>query len=63
MNEVGGWGIMRIFDPHNSIARYELKVVLLHLWRGNVKKIDGFSNISLADLSNINLRHNNNTIL
>jgi|688.fasta_scaffold1659202_1 hypothetical protein len=54
---------MRIFDPHNSRARYELTVVLLHLWRVNVKTIGGFSNIPLADLSNINLRYNNITIL
>ncbi len=54
---------MRIFDLHTNKARYELKVVLLHLWRVNVKTIDGFINIPLADLSLINLRHNNITIL
>jgi hypothetical protein len=41
---------MRIFDPHTSKARYELKVVvLLHLWRVNVKTTGGFINIPLAD--------------
>ena len=54
---------MRIFDLHTSKARYELKVVLLHHWRVNVKTIGGFINIPLADLSHINLRHNNITIL
>jgi hypothetical protein len=40
---------MLIFDLHTSKARYELKVVLLHLWRVNVKTIGGFINIPLAD--------------
>ncbi len=40
---------MCIFDLHTSKARYELKVVLLHLWRVNVKTIHGFINILLAD--------------
>jgi hypothetical protein len=52
---------MRLFDLHTSKARYELQVVLLHLWRLNVKTVRGFINISLADLSKINLRHNNIT--
>jgi hypothetical protein len=55
--------IMGIYDLHSSIARYELKVVLLHLWRVNVTTIDGFINIPLADLSHIYLRHNNITML
>ncbi len=54
---------MRIFDLHTSKARYELKLVLLHFWRVNVKTIGGFFNIPLADLAHINLRHNNFTIL
>jgi hypothetical protein len=54
---------MRIFDLHTSKASYELKVVLLHLWRENVKTIRGFINIPLADLPHINLRRNNITIL
>ncbi len=58
-----GWDIMRIFDLHNSKARYELKVVLLDLWRVNVKTIGGFIDIPLADLPHINLRHNNITLL
>jgi hypothetical protein len=33
MKEVGGEDIMRIFDLHASKARYELKLVLVHLWR------------------------------
>jgi hypothetical protein len=41
--------MMDIFDVYTSKARYELKVVLLHLWRGNVKTIGGFINIPLAD--------------
>ncbi len=41
-----------------------MKVVLLHLWRVNVKKtIGGFINIPLADSSHINLRHKNITVL
>jgi hypothetical protein len=39
-----------MFDLHTSKARYELKVVLLHLWRLNVKMIPGFIHITLADL-------------
>jgi hypothetical protein len=54
---------MRILDLHTSKARYELKVKLLHLWRVNVRTTGGFINIPLADLSHINLRHNNITIL
>ncbi len=59
---------MRILDLQTSKARYELKVVLLNFWRVNVKTIRGFINNPLADLSRINLRHNNittntNTIL
>jgi hypothetical protein len=54
---------MRIFDLHTSKARFELKLVLLHLWRVNVKTIGGFFNIPLADLSHIKLRHNYITIL
>jgi hypothetical protein len=50
---------MRIFDLHTSKARYELKMVLLHLWRVNVKTIGGFINIPLVDLSHINMRYNN----
>jgi hypothetical protein len=52
---------MRIFDLYTSRARYELKVVLLHLWHVNVKTIGVFINITLADLSHNNLRHNNIT--
>jgi hypothetical protein len=40
---------MLIFDLHTSKARYELKVILLHLWCINVKAIGGFINIPLAD--------------
>ncbi len=54
---------MRLFDLHTSKARYELKGVLLHLWRVNAKTIRGFINIPFADLSHINLRHNNITLL
>ncbi len=50
---------MRIFELQK--ARYELKVVLLYLWRVDVKTIRGFINIPLADLSYINMRHNNIT--
>ncbi len=49
------WLRMRKFDLHTSKARYELKVVLLHLWRVNVKMISGFINIPLADLSHSKL--------
>jgi hypothetical protein len=52
---------MRMFYLHTSEAKYELKVVLL---RVNFNKtIGGFMNIPLADLSHINLRHDNITIL
>jgi hypothetical protein len=40
---------MRIFDLHTNKAKYELKVVILHLWRVNVKTIGGFINIPLTD--------------
>jgi hypothetical protein len=63
MKEVDGRGVMRIIDRDTSKAGYELKVVLLHLWRVNVKTFRGFINIPLADLSHINLRYNNITIL
>jgi hypothetical protein len=36
-------------------------MILLHLWRVNVKTIPGFINIPLADLSWIYFRHNNIT--
>ncbi len=39
-----------IFDLNVSKARYERKVVLLHLWRVNVKTIGGFIDITLAEL-------------
>jgi hypothetical protein len=63
MKIVGGWDVTRIFDLHNSKARYELKVIP-HLWRVDVKTTGGFINIPLADfLSHINFRHTNITIL
>jgi hypothetical protein len=34
---------------HTSKVRYELKVVLLDLWRVNVKTIRGFIDILVAD--------------
>jgi hypothetical protein len=40
---------MCIFDLHISKAKYELKVVLVHLWRVNVKTIRGFINILFDD--------------
>ncbi len=40
---------MLIFDLHTCKARYELKVVLLHLWRVYVKATGRFINIPLAD--------------
>jgi hypothetical protein len=33
----------------------------MNLWRVNVKTVPGLFNILLADLSKINLRHNNST--
>jgi hypothetical protein len=54
---------MRIFDLHTSKASHELKVVLIHLWRVNVKTIRGFISIHLADFSHIYLRHNSIKIL
>jgi hypothetical protein len=38
-----------MFVLHISKARYELKAVLLHLWRVNVKTVSGFIKIPLAD--------------
>jgi hypothetical protein len=38
-----------VFDVHTSKASKELKVVLLHLWRVNVKTTGGFIYISLQD--------------
>jgi hypothetical protein len=38
-----------IFDVHTSKASKELKVVLLHLWRVNVKTTRGFITIRLDD--------------
>jgi hypothetical protein len=49
MKEVGGRYIMRIFDLDTCKARYELKLVLLHFWRVNIKTIRGFISILLAD--------------
>ncbi len=54
---------MRIYDLYISKARHELKVVLLHIWCVNGKTIGGFMNIPLAELSHINLRHKNITIM
>ncbi len=49
MTEVGGWDVMCIFDLNTSKVKYELKVVLLHFWRVNVKTVGGFIYIPLAD--------------
>ncbi len=49
MKKVGGWDVMPISDLHTSKARYEVKLVLLHLWRVYVKTTGGFINIPLAD--------------
>jgi hypothetical protein len=38
-----------VFDVHTSKASKRLKVVLLHLWRINVKTTGGFINISDED--------------
>jgi hypothetical protein len=38
-----------MFDVQTSKVSKELKVVLLHLWRVNVKTICGFINIPLDD--------------
>jgi hypothetical protein len=46
-----------MFDSHTSEERYELKVVLIHLWRVNVKTTPGFIHIPFADSSWIKLRH------
>jgi hypothetical protein len=40
---------MLIFDLDTRKARYELKVILLHLWCVNVTAIGGFIYIPLAD--------------
>jgi hypothetical protein len=38
-----------VFDVHTSKASKRLKVVLLHLWRVNVKTTGGFICISFGD--------------
>ncbi len=38
-----------IFNVHTSDVNKELKVVLIHLWRVNVKTTRGFINIPLDD--------------
>jgi hypothetical protein len=38
-----------VLDLQTSKARFELKVVLLHLWRVHVQTIGGFNNIPLID--------------
>jgi hypothetical protein len=40
-----------IFDVHTSKASKELKVVLLHIWRLNVKTTRGFIYIPLEDFN------------
>jgi hypothetical protein len=50
-----------LFDAHTSKASKELKVVLLHLWRPNVKTTGGFIYISLGDFQKDKPRHNNIT--
>jgi hypothetical protein len=47
-----------VFDVHTSKVSKEMKVVLLHLWRVNVKTTPGFINIPLED-TKIKPRHNN----
>jgi hypothetical protein len=56
---------MRIFDLHTSRARYELNVILIHIWRVNVKSTGGFIYTPLADFffSHINLRHTNLSLI
>ncbi len=53
--------MISIFYVYTSETRYELKVVLPHLCRVNVKTIRGFINILLADFFIDKLRHNNIT--
>ncbi len=38
-----------VFDVHRSKGGKRLKVVLLHLWRVNVKTTGGFLSISFGD--------------
>ncbi len=38
-----------VFDVHTSKVSKRLKVVLLHLWRINVKTTGGFINIPVVD--------------
>jgi hypothetical protein len=40
-----------VFDVHTSKANKRPKVVLLHLWRINVKTTGGFINIPVEDFS------------
>ncbi len=42
-------GVKYVFDAHTSKASKRLKVVLLHLWRVNVKTTGGFIYFSLGD--------------
>ncbi len=43
------WEVWNIFDVHTSLINKELKVIILHLWRVNVKTTRGFINIPLED--------------
>jgi hypothetical protein len=47
--KVGAERCEYVFDAHTSKASKELKVVLLHFWRVNVKTTRGFVYISLED--------------
>ncbi len=40
--EVGGYGLMTIFDLPTSKARYELKVVLIYLGALMTRRVPGF---------------------
>ncbi len=46
------------FDLHTSKDSERLKVVLLHLWRVNVKTISGFICIALGIFTQFNSRRN-----
>jgi hypothetical protein len=49
--KVGAARCESVFDVHTSKASERLKVVLIHLWRINVKTTDGFINIPVEDFT------------
>jgi hypothetical protein len=47
-----------VLDLQTNKARFELKVVLLHLWRVHVQTIGGFTSIPLIDFFTVKIADN-----